>query len=64
MEITPQTMAFIEAHANDDPRALALQAAKYPEVDMPLAVRQLAARQLAARKIPSWHRTAGLWYPC
>lgn len=64
MEITPQTAAFIEAHAHDDPRALALQAAKYPEVDMPLAVRQLAARQLAARKIPSWHCTEGLWYPC
>ena len=64
MEITPQTADFIEAHAHDDPRALALQVAKYPEVDMPLAVRQLAARQLAARKIPSWHCTAGLWYPC
>lgn len=63
MELTAETLRFIRMHADDDPRSLALQAARYPDVDMAEAVTQIAGRQAAARKIPSWYHTEGLYYP-
>lgn len=57
------TLEFIRTHANDDARTLALQAPKYPGVDMPTAIVQIAGRQAAADKIPSWHNTEGILYP-
>jgi hypothetical protein len=58
-----ETEQFILEHRHDDVRVLALQAKKYPDVDMPVAVRQIAGRQAAQHKIPSWHATEGLIYP-
>jgi 16S rRNA G966 N2-methylase RsmD len=63
MNLSPETLAFIASHADEDVRALALQAARYPLVDMPTAVTQIAGRQMAARKLPSWYATPGLLYP-
>jgi hypothetical protein len=63
MHLSPETLAFVAAHAADDVRTLALQAARYPAVDMPAAVVQIAGRQTAARKLPAWYATDGLLYP-
>lgn len=63
MQISPETLLFIREHRSDDVRALALQAKKYPDVDMPAAITQIAGRQIAARKIPSWKEIEDIWYP-
>ena len=63
MQLSAETIAFIEEHARADVRSLALQAKKYPEVDMAMAVVQIAGRQIAEAKIPSWYRVEGLLYP-
>lgn len=61
--LSPETLCFIQEHRSDDVRALALQAGKYPQVDMAEAVKQIAGRQMAEKKLPSWGRTDGLFYP-
>ena len=58
-----KTSDFIEKHQKDDIRKLALQAAKYPDVDFPFALRQIAGRQIAAVKIPSWSGRGEMLYP-
>ena len=63
MQLSAETIAFIEEHARADVRSLALQAKKYPEVDMAMAVVQIAGRQIAEAKIPSWYQVEGLLYP-
>lgn len=63
MQISETTLQFIKEHVRDDVRLLALQAKKYPEVDIPVAVTQIAGRQVAETKVPSWYHTEGLWYP-
>ena len=63
MELTTETIRFIEENARADVRSLALQAKKYPQVDMAMAVVQIAGRQIAEAKVPSWYCTEGLLYP-
>lgn len=63
MELSAETLRFIEEHKEDDTRTLALQGSRYPLIDIPVAVTQIAGRQIAARKVPSWRQVAGLWYP-
>ena len=63
MEISKETLLFIEENARANVRSLALQAKKHPQVDMAMAVVQIAGRQIAEAKVPSWHRTEGLFYP-
>ncbi len=63
MQISSETLRFIEENACADVRSLALQAKKYPQVDMAMAVVQIAGRQIAEAKVPSWYRTEGLLYP-
>ena len=48
MQISPETQLFIREHSSDDVRALALQAKKYPDIDMPTAITQIAGRKVAA----------------
>ena len=62
-ELTPETLDFIRTHRHDDVRTLALQAARYPEVDMPAAVIQIAGWQTAEKKIPSFAQIADIRYP-
>ncbi len=57
------TQEFIALHASDDVRRLALQAPRYPDVDMPYALDQIAGRQTARRKLPSWAAADGMVYP-
>ena len=61
--ISPETRQFINEHQSDDVRNLALQARKYPDVDIPAAITQIAGRQIAAEKIPSWKEIDDIWYP-
>lgn len=63
MQFSPETLRFIKEHAQDDVRPLALQARKYPLVDVPAAIQQIAGRQTAAEKIPSWQAVDGIVYP-
>ncbi len=57
------TQEFISIHADDDVRRLALQAARFADVDMPYALDQIAGRQTARRKLPSWAAIDGMVYP-
>ena len=61
--LSPQTLAFINGHRHDDVRTLALQADKYPCVNMGEAVTQIAGWQTAERKIPTFARTEGMIFP-
>ena len=63
MQISSETLRFIEENVRADVRSLALQAKKYPQVDMAMAVVQIAGRQIAEAKVPSWYHTEGLLYP-
>ena len=63
MQISPETQQFIREHQADNIRTLALQASKYPNIDMPTAITQIAGRQIAAEKIPSWKEIEDIWYP-
>ena len=61
--IDEHTLAFIRDHAGDDVRQLALQAARYPQVDMRVAATQIEGRRLAAIKLPSWAAVDGVVFP-
>ena len=61
--IDEQTLAFIREHAGDDVRHLALQASRYPQVDMRMAATQIEGRRLASTKLPTWAATDGVIYP-
>jgi len=63
LHLTPEIQQFIREHQHDDVRALALQAKKYPGIDMPFAIKQIAGRQAAQHKIPSWYANEGIVYP-
>lgn len=61
--LSPATLDFIRTHTHDDVRTLALQAHKFPEVNMEIAIRQLAGHRVLAEKVPSWSIVEGLLYP-
>ena len=61
--IDEHTLAFIRDHAGDDVRQLALQAARYPQVDMRVAATQIEGRRLATSKLPSWAAAEGVIFP-
>ena len=63
MQVSVETLQYIKEHACDDVRSLALQAKKYPEVDMAFAVTQIAGRQIAAVQLPSLAAQSDLLYP-
>ena len=60
-----ETRQFIRTHRTPDTdiRRLAMQAARYPQVNMPLAAEQIAGWQTALRKLPAWAATEGLLFP-
>ena len=62
-EISLETLAFIEEHAEDNVQTLALRAARYPNVHMATAIVQIAARQTARTKLPTWWSIASIRYP-
>ena len=63
MMLSTDTIEFIKAHRNDDTRKLALQAARYPGVDMREALVQIEGWQQACEKLPAWAAVDGLLYP-
>lgn len=63
VHIDSATQQFIEAHRQDDVKVLALQAKKYPQVDISFALNQIAGWQTASTKLPSWAALSGIVYP-
>ena len=61
--IDAATRDFIRSHAGDDVRQLALQAARYPEVDMRVAATQIEGHRLASAKLPAWAAVEDIVYP-
>lgn len=61
--INAETIEFIAAHRNEDIRSLALQAKRYPTVDMREAVVQIEGWQQAREKLPAWSAVEGIIYP-
>ena len=61
--LSQETKEFITAHRNEDPRTLALQAKRYPAVDMREAVTQIEGWQAAREKLPGWAAAEGIIYP-
>ncbi|MBQ6062156.1 MAG: SAM-dependent methyltransferase [Prevotella sp.] len=57
------TEQFIQEHLHDDVRYLALQRAKYPDVDLPFALDQIRGWQTARQKLPTWAAIKGVIYP-
>lgn len=57
------TQEFIQRYREEDVRQLALQGARFPQVDLPYALDQIAGWQTARRKIPSWTTIEGMVYP-
>lgn len=58
-----ETTDFIAANRDKEPSALALQAKRYPGVDMREAVTQIEGWQTAKHKLPTWAKTEGIIYP-
>ena len=54
---------FIKEHRDDDIRQLALQAGRYPDVDMPTALTQIAGWQSIRYKVPTWAACDEIIYP-
>ena len=63
MTMDKNTSDFVKRHRNDDVRTLALQAARYPDVDMREAVTQIEGWQHASTKLPEWAAVEGILYP-
>ena len=63
VQISDATRQFISDHRTEDTRKLALQASRFPDVDMPFALDQIAGWQAARTKLPSWAATDGIIYP-
>ena len=58
-----QTKDFIQEHLNDDVIQLGLQAKRYPDVDMLLAIRQISGRQKCRNKVPIFYENTELLFP-
>lgn len=63
IQLSEDTLRFISCHSTEDVRTLALQAGRYPLVDMPAALTQIAGWQVAREKVPTWAETEGIFYP-
>ena len=63
VQIDSATQQFIEAHRQEDAKVLALQAKKYPKVDISFALNQITGWQTASTKLPSWAALSGIVYP-
>ena len=57
------TQEFIHKYHEEDVRKLALQGARFPQVDLSYALDQIAGWQTARKKIPSWTAIEGMIYP-
>lgn len=60
--LSPDILAFIWQHREDDPRQLALSGRKYPGVPVAEVAAQVQALQKIRHKIPGWY-LPGLYHP-
>ena len=58
-----EVQTFIKDHENDDPTALVLASAKYPDLPVKLIAGQIKARKKAKTKLPQFYQTEGIIYP-
>ena len=54
---------FIQENLHRDPVAIALEAAKYPDLDIPVLVGQIKARQKLKDKMPCWVANERVFFP-
>jgi 16S rRNA G966 N2-methylase RsmD len=54
---------FIQENLHRDPVAIALEAAKYPDFDIPVLVGQIKARQKLKDKMPGWVANERVFFP-
>ena len=54
---------FIQENLHRDPVAIALEAAKYPDLDIPVLVGQIKARQKLKDKMPHWVENERVFFP-
>lgn len=59
----PITKQFIREHRECDTHTLALQAERYPNVDIREAIVQIEGWQTAKHKLPEWAATDGIVFP-
>lgn len=57
------TAEFIREYREHDIRQLALQANRFPDVDMPYVLDQIQGWQIARRKLPKWAACDGVIFP-
>ena len=57
------TIRFVKDHREEDVRALALQARRDSDVDLPWALDQIQGWQTARKKLPTWAAIEGIIYP-
>lgn len=57
------TIRFVREHREEDVRALALQARRDGDIDLPWALEQIQGWQTARRKLPAWAAIDGIVYP-
>ncbi len=57
------TAEFLQEYREKDTRQLALQSARFPDVDMSYALDQIKGWQTARRKLPTWAACDGIVYP-
>ncbi len=58
-----ETRKFISEHVDDNIHQLSLQSARFPLVDMPLAIRQINGKQKIKSKIPFFFQQNDILYP-
>lgn len=61
--LSQNEIAFIQAHANEDPSSLAFLGKKFPEIDLPKVLFQIQARQKLKSKLPTWVAQEALFFP-
>lgn len=60
---SPEAREFIKAHISEPTDKLLLQAARYPEINVPFCVDQISARRQIKEKLPTWYGNDQLLFP-
>jgi 16S rRNA G966 N2-methylase RsmD len=61
--MTPETKEFINKHLDENIHQLALQSARFPAVDISLAIRQINGKQKIKAKVPLFYSNDDVLYP-
>lgn len=63
MTLSEEFKLFVRNHESDNVRDIALQASRYPDIDIRAALQQIQGRQIAKRKLPEWYRNVDVIFP-